>query len=249
MPAVCRAGLSRPDETQLFAAEPLLRHFSECLLHDIVVGTPFTAKFDQQVAGTLLYRCLYPYRPDQPQAPAAALDDYKHWLAWRAGLTARPYRRRFHALLPPGGGAIHRCRYLAGALPRRRQARSLAQDGPGGVLGVAAHRRAPRRRARSARTSRGTCCWLWATPRASTPRSGRGWPRISPAGSASRWTRPSPSSRRAPGCSRMPATPSSSPPGGRPRGAGAPRSASRPPPRPAKGASSVRHRPTSASTR
>src|SRR5207249_12326842 len=58
----------------------------ECLLHTIVTGTPFTAKFDQQIAGTLLYGCVYPYRPALPQAPADALADYKHWLAWRTNL-------------------------------------------------------------------------------------------------------------------------------------------------------------------
>jgi len=87
MPAVCRAGMTRADDRRLFAAEPLLRHFSECLLHTIVVGTPFTATFDQQIAGTFLYGCLYPYRPAPPQAPADALDDYTRWLAWRANLT------------------------------------------------------------------------------------------------------------------------------------------------------------------
>jgi SNF2 family DNA or RNA helicase len=88
MPAACRAGVSGSNDTQPFAAEPLLRHFSECLLHTIVVGTPFTATFDQQIAGTLLYSCLYPYRPAPPHALADTLDDYKHWLGWRAGLTA-----------------------------------------------------------------------------------------------------------------------------------------------------------------
>ena len=75
MPGVCTAGLNNPDGAALFGKEPLLRHFSECLLHNVVTGTPFTAKFDQQIAGTLLYGCVYPYRPAQPQAPADALDD------------------------------------------------------------------------------------------------------------------------------------------------------------------------------
>ncbi len=87
MPVVCTAGANSPDDAALFAAEPLLRHFSECLLHDIVTGTPFTAKFDQQIAGSLLHGCVYPYRPASPQAPADALADYQRWLAWRAHLT------------------------------------------------------------------------------------------------------------------------------------------------------------------
>ncbi len=87
MPGVCTAGLNSPDGAALFDKESLLRHFSECLLHDVVTGTPFTAKFDQQIADTLLYGCVYPYRPALRQASADALEDYKHWLAWRADLT------------------------------------------------------------------------------------------------------------------------------------------------------------------
>jgi SNF2 family DNA or RNA helicase len=87
IPLVCTAGLNSPDGAALFDKESLLRHFSECLLHDIVTGTPFTGKFDQQIAGTLLYRCIYPYRPALAQASIDGLEDYKHWLAWRANLT------------------------------------------------------------------------------------------------------------------------------------------------------------------
>ncbi len=87
MPGVCAAGLNRPDGAALFDKESLLCHFSECLLNDIVTGTPFTAKFDQQIADTLLYRCVYPSRPALPQASADALEDYKHWLVWRTNFT------------------------------------------------------------------------------------------------------------------------------------------------------------------
>src|SRR5712691_3673009 len=87
MPGVCTAGLNRPDEAALFDKESLLRHFSECLLHDIVTSTPFTGAFDQQIAGTLLYKCIYPFRPDLWQTSADPLQDYKYWLAWRANFT------------------------------------------------------------------------------------------------------------------------------------------------------------------
>ena len=87
MPGACAAGLNSPDGAALFDKESLLRHFSECLLHTIVTGTPFTAKFDQQIADTLLYGCLYPYRPALSQARADALEDYKHWLAWCKNFT------------------------------------------------------------------------------------------------------------------------------------------------------------------
>ncbi|HEX6483175.1 MAG TPA: DEAD/DEAH box helicase, partial [Ktedonobacteraceae bacterium] len=88
MPGVCAAGLNSPDGTALFDKESLLRHFSECLLNTIVTGTPFTGKFDQQIENTLLYKCVYPNRPALVLTSLEdRLQDYKHWLAWRANLT------------------------------------------------------------------------------------------------------------------------------------------------------------------
>ena len=87
MPLVCTAGSATPRGPELLAPEPLLHHFSECLLHEIVTGTPLTAKLDQQIAGTLLYDCVYPYRPSRALAPDVALDEYRQWAAWRERLT------------------------------------------------------------------------------------------------------------------------------------------------------------------
>jgi SNF2 family DNA or RNA helicase len=89
MPGACTAGCNSPDDDRgLFDKECLLRHFSECLLHDIVIGTPFTGKFDQQIADTLLYRCVYPYRPILLQpSTEKKLEEYKQWLKWRTNLT------------------------------------------------------------------------------------------------------------------------------------------------------------------
>jgi SNF2 family DNA or RNA helicase len=87
IPLVCTAGLSNPDDATLFDQEALLHHFSECFLHNIITSTPFPAKFDQQIAGTLLYRCVYPGRPAPLQTTDDALNDYKKWLSWRTKLT------------------------------------------------------------------------------------------------------------------------------------------------------------------
>jgi SNF2 family DNA or RNA helicase len=88
MPEVCAAGLNSPEDAALFDKVSLLRHFSECLLHTIVTGTPFTAKFDQQIMDSILYECVYPYRPSLAPASDKALEDYKYWLAWRANFTS-----------------------------------------------------------------------------------------------------------------------------------------------------------------
>ncbi|MCL4369095.1 MAG: SNF2 helicase-associated domain-containing protein, partial [Actinobacteria bacterium] len=62
--------------------------FAECLLHDVVIGTPLTAKNDQQLAGTFLYRAIYRYRPDaRPRWPADDLDEYRAWAGRRDKLT------------------------------------------------------------------------------------------------------------------------------------------------------------------
>ena len=87
MPTLCAAGSTTP-VTSVRAREPLLRHFGEYLLRDVVTGTPLTAKNDQQFAGTFLYRAIYPYRPDvQPRSTADDLAEYRAWAGWREKLT------------------------------------------------------------------------------------------------------------------------------------------------------------------
>ncbi len=88
MPPACAAGQSSPDQTAPFAPEPLLRHFSECLLYGIVTGTPTTAKFEQQIHGSLLYECVMVTSSLSALGlRGVTLDDYRQWAAWRAGLT------------------------------------------------------------------------------------------------------------------------------------------------------------------
>jgi SNF2 family DNA or RNA helicase len=87
MPAVCAAGANSPTAAGLFAREALLRHCAECLLHEIVTGTPLTAKLEQQLAGSLLWSCVHPSRA-VVLASDRALEDYQQWLAWRASLLA-----------------------------------------------------------------------------------------------------------------------------------------------------------------
>ena len=87
MPTLCAAGSTTP-VTGVHAKESLLRHFGECLLHDVVIGTPLTAKHDRQLAGTFLYRAFYPYRPDaRPRSPSDDLTEYRAWAGWREKLT------------------------------------------------------------------------------------------------------------------------------------------------------------------
>jgi SNF2 family DNA or RNA helicase len=90
MPHVCAAGSHTPGPVVLFASTPLLRHFSECLLQDLVVATPFPANFEQKVAGSLLYRCIHPssapYASLHSPPPGDTLEEYQQWLVWREQL-------------------------------------------------------------------------------------------------------------------------------------------------------------------
>jgi len=106
MPAVCAAGSASAERAALYAREPLLRRAAECLLHDAVTGTPRTAKFEQQLAGSLLERCLSPSRAAGVPTEAE-WEDYRAWAAWRRRLTVRQtaggFRLCFRLLEAPAG--------------------------------------------------------------------------------------------------------------------------------------------------
>jgi SNF2 family DNA or RNA helicase len=88
MPRVCVAGSASPETVDYYDEATLLRHFSECLLNSVVTETPFTAQIDRDLAGTLLYDCVYPYRPSPRSLPPdAAFEEYQQWAAWREELT------------------------------------------------------------------------------------------------------------------------------------------------------------------
>ena len=81
MPLVCVAGVAEPRETPAFYDRAtLLRHFSECLLTDIVTHLPTTQAFEKTISDSLLYSCLH---PGKPGTTASSLEEYKQWQAWR----------------------------------------------------------------------------------------------------------------------------------------------------------------------
>jgi SNF2 family DNA or RNA helicase len=87
IPLVCLAGRATLSKTaEFYAPELLLRHFSEIVLESIVTHTPTTAKFDQQVSGTILDRCLHA-NPAHPHTQAADLELYQQWLTWKTKIT------------------------------------------------------------------------------------------------------------------------------------------------------------------
>jgi SNF2 family DNA or RNA helicase len=90
MPLVCTAGFETPaaKQTEFHDREGLLRHFSECLLQEIITETKFTQKLDNQIKDTLVHYCAYP--TNMLQAPMTNQDGlilYKKWASWKEKLT------------------------------------------------------------------------------------------------------------------------------------------------------------------
>ncbi|MGH2344742.1 MAG: DEAD/DEAH box helicase [Chloroflexota bacterium] len=87
MPAACRAAAHKPGPPELFAADPLLRHFAEHLLYQIAAGTPLPLGFEKKVVGTFLHDCMFPGRAAfVPDSYVLTLDDYRQWALWRSRL-------------------------------------------------------------------------------------------------------------------------------------------------------------------
>ncbi|MGI0495288.1 DEAD/DEAH box helicase [Alkalinema pantanalense CENA528] len=81
MPLFCCTGFVDPSEQPCFYdRETLLRHFSECLLDEILIHTPRPTALEKKIQGTLLHACL---DPSDPWTTAAALGLYEQWQQWR----------------------------------------------------------------------------------------------------------------------------------------------------------------------
>jgi SNF2 family DNA or RNA helicase len=84
MPLACVAGFAEPQKKpEFYDRGRLLRHFSECLLTEIVTKTPSTNAFDQKITDTLLYSVLHPNTRDIPWTIPSRLELYHQWQIWR----------------------------------------------------------------------------------------------------------------------------------------------------------------------
>ena len=80
MPSACVAGFAAPQKTpEFYDKERLLRHFSECLLTEIVVCTPSTTAFDLKITDSLVDSCLHRWRKKRSDD----LEVYQQWQTWR----------------------------------------------------------------------------------------------------------------------------------------------------------------------
>ncbi len=96
MPLICGAGFAEPRETpELYDRATLLRHFSECLLTDIVTHTPITQSYEKTIADSLLYACLK-NSAEKPWIAADGLERYKQWQAWRDRIVRTQTEQSFY---------------------------------------------------------------------------------------------------------------------------------------------------------
>ncbi len=80
MPIACTSGFAEPPTApQLYGKETLLRHCSECLLHDVVTRTPLPQSFYKKIEGSLIYSCL----KSSHWTTNTELTLYKQWRPWR----------------------------------------------------------------------------------------------------------------------------------------------------------------------
>ncbi len=99
MPIVCTTGSEiKSEDITFYSREKLLRHFSECVLHEIVTGTPYTAKIESQVSDSFLYGCISSYEGKEihSRKTKEALEEYNKWLIWKKRLTGLSYDMGFH---------------------------------------------------------------------------------------------------------------------------------------------------------
>ncbi|MBE9060506.1 ATP-dependent helicase, partial [cf. Phormidesmis sp. LEGE 11477] len=84
MPIACTSGFAGSkaelsEAPYLYDKETLLRHCSECLLHDIVTRTPLPKAFYKKIEGSLIYSCL----KSSHWTTNSELTLYKQWRPWR----------------------------------------------------------------------------------------------------------------------------------------------------------------------
>ncbi|MBE9032961.1 DEAD/DEAH box helicase [filamentous cyanobacterium LEGE 11480] len=93
MPRICTAGFAEPDATpKFYDRTDLLRHFSECLLHDIVTHTYTTKAFEKGIESSLIEQCLN----STPQTQPITLEQYQQWQAWRDRIVRTQTTQSFH---------------------------------------------------------------------------------------------------------------------------------------------------------
>lgn len=98
MPLVCTSGLDEPEETiEFYDKETLLRHFSECFLHNAISNISIPATFEKKLTDDrILLSCLHLSKSTAPWTDNAALETYKQWQTWKHQLVGAQENSSFH---------------------------------------------------------------------------------------------------------------------------------------------------------
>ncbi|NEO87275.1 MAG: DEAD/DEAH box helicase [Spirulina sp. SIO3F2] len=99
MPLNCAAGFAQPPKTpELYDRAQLLRHFSDCLLSDLLTQTYLPQATLKKLDSSFLSRCLDPAL--SPWPPSIQLEQYQQWQGWRERIirtqTQQPFYLYFH---------------------------------------------------------------------------------------------------------------------------------------------------------
>lgn len=106
MPLACVAGFETPQDTPSFYdRETLLRHFSECLLMDLMRQLHVTQAMQKTIEGTLIHNCLFPKKTAHAaQSQPLTVAQYQHWQFWRDRIertqSDMPFYLYFHLIDP-----------------------------------------------------------------------------------------------------------------------------------------------------
>jgi SNF2 family DNA or RNA helicase len=90
MPLICTAGFSQPSTAlQLHDSQKLLRHFSECLLTDMIASTTWSQAIEKSLDGSLVSSCiqLTDGSLGSHWVPGTGLERYRQWQGWRDRIT------------------------------------------------------------------------------------------------------------------------------------------------------------------
>jgi SNF2 family DNA or RNA helicase len=101
MPLMGVAGFDElPDPLELYDRSSLLRHFSDCLLTDIVTHTYTTKAIEKSIDESILRGCMHPV----PWPKSSGLETYQQWQTWRDRIvrtqTEQPFHLYFHLYDP-----------------------------------------------------------------------------------------------------------------------------------------------------
>jgi SNF2 family DNA or RNA helicase len=106
MPIACAAGFETPqDAPSFYDRETLLRHFSDCLLMDLMRQLHVTQAMQKTIDGTLVSNCLFPHETSYySQHQPLTVEQYQQWQLWRDRIertqSDMPFNLYFHLIDP-----------------------------------------------------------------------------------------------------------------------------------------------------